>query len=160
VTTGSIEEDTPMASVRTMTSSTYVPRVLAGIVAVSTLVGGLAHLTMYNDGYKDIPIGNIGRQFLLNAAGAVAIAAGLIAAIVLRIVPAWIGRLAAVAGIVWGAVSLTAFFVARTSGGWFGFVDQPGLNPSPEAAMAVIAESVTVALGLVLLAALLIRPER
>jgi hypothetical protein len=148
-----------MASVRTMTSSTYVPRILAGIVAASTLVGGFAHLMLYNDGYKDIPVGNIGPQFLLNAVGAVAIAAGLIAAIVVQAVPAWVGKLALVAGVAWGAVSLTAFFVARTSGGWFGFVDQPGLNPSPEAAMAVVAESVTVALGLVLLAALLIRPE-
>jgi hypothetical protein len=149
-----------MSSVRTMTSSTYVSRVLAGATAASTLVGGFAHLRLYSDVYKDIPVGNIGLQFLLNAAGAVAIAVGLVSAIVLRIVPRWVGRLAAAGGIAWGAISLIAFFVARTSGGWFGFTDQPGLNPAPEAAIAVMSESVTVALALALLVAEWTRRER
>jgi hypothetical protein len=67
---------------------------------------------------------------------------------------------AAAGAIAWGAVSLTAFYVARTSGGWFGFTDQPGLNPSPEAAIAVISESVTIALGLALLVTDLALRER
>ena len=142
-----------MSSVRTITSTAYVPRVLAGATAASILVGGFAHLRLYNDGYKDIPVGNIGEQFLLNAAGAVVVAVGLVSAIVLRIVPRWVGRLAAAAAIAWGAISLIAFFVARTSGGWFGFTDQPGLNPAPEAAIAVISESITVALALAVLVA-------
>ena len=142
-----------MSSVRTMTSPASVPRILAGAAAASALVGGFAHLRLYNDGYKDIPVGNIGEQFLLNAAGAAAIAVGLVSAIVLRIVPRWVGWLAAAGAIAWGAISLIAFFVARTSGGWFGFTDQPGLNPAPEAAIAVTSESVAIVLGAALLVA-------
>ena len=130
-----------------------VTRVLAAVMAASALVGGYAHLKLYNDGYKDIPVGNIGRQFLLNAVGAVAIAVALLLVFVVRVLPTWIGKVAAAAGVVWGAISLVAFFVARTSGGWFGFTDQPGLNPSPEAALAVFAEAATVALGVALLVA-------
>jgi hypothetical protein len=133
--------------------SAVVVRVLAVAMAASTLLGGYAHLRLYADGYKDIPVGNIGRQFLLNAVGAVAIAAGLVGALVLALLPRWLGWLAAAGGVVWGAVSLTAFFVARTSGGWFGFTDQPGLNPSPEAALAVFSEVATVVLGVAVLVA-------
>jgi hypothetical protein len=120
-------------------------------MAASTLVGGYAHLKLYNDGYNDIPVGNIGRQFLLNAIGAAAIAIGLVLTLVVPVLPAWLGRLAAAGGVVWGAISLIAFFVARTSSGWFGFTDQPGLNPSPEAALAVFGEAATIALGIVVL---------
>src|SRR5829696_2395681 len=123
-----------------------VTRLLAVVMAASALVGGYAHLKLYNDGYKDIPVGNIGRQFLLNAVGAVAIAVGLLLVYVVRVLPTWIGKVAAAAGVVWGAISLVAFFVARTGESWFGFTDQPGLNPSPEAALAVFAEIATVAL--------------
>lgn len=70
------------------------------------------------------------------------------------------GRSATAGGIAWGSISLIAFVVARTSGGWFGFTDQPGLNPAPEAAIAVISESVTVALALALLVAEWTRRER
>jgi hypothetical protein len=128
-----------------------VTRVLAVVMAASALVGGYAHLKLYNDGYKDIPVGNIGRQFLLNAVGAVAIAVGLLLVYVVRVLPTWIGKVAAAAGVLWGAISLVAFFVARTNGGWFGFTDQPGLNPSPEAALAVFAEATTIALGVAVL---------
>ena len=69
----------------------------------------------------------------------------------LAVLPAWLGRVAAGGGVVWGAISLVAFFVARTTGGWFGFTDQPGLNPSPEAALAVFGEAATVALGVAVL---------
>lgn len=57
------------------------------------------------------------------------------------------------AGLAWGAVSLVAFFVARTSIGWFGYQDQPGLNPAPEAQLSVFPEIVVV----VTCAALLVR---
>jgi hypothetical protein len=140
--------------------STVVVRVLAVMMAASTLLGGYAHLRLYTDGYKDIPVGNIGRQFLLNAAGAVAIAAGLVGALVLALLPRWLGWLAAVGGVVWGGVSLLAFFVARTSGGWFGFTDQPGLNPSPEAALAVFSAAATVVLGVALLITALVSHGR
>lgn len=38
-----------------------------------------------------------------------------------------------------------------TSGGWFGYLDQPGLNPTPEAPMAVYAEFVVLAAAIALL---------
>ena len=136
---------------RSLVAARPVIRVLAVVMAASTLVGGYAHLKLYNDGYKDIPVGNIGRQFLLNAIGAVAIAVGLVLALVLAVLPAWLGRVAAGGGVVWGAISLVAFAVARTDRGWFGFTDQPGLNPSPEAALAVFGEAATVALGVAVL---------
>jgi len=140
--------------------SEVVVRVLAVGMAASTLVGGYAHLRLYADGYKDIPVGNIGRQFLLNAAGAVAIAAGLLVTLVVPLLPRWVGWLAAAGGVAWGAVSLVAFFVARTGGGWFGFTDQPGLNPSPEAALAVFSEAATVTLGAAVLVSGLLWRER
>ena len=140
--------------------STTVVRVFAALTAVAALVGGYAHLALYNDGYKDIPVGNIGPQFLLNAIGGAVIAAGLLAAIVFSILPRWIGLGAAAGAVVWGAISLVAFFVARTSGGWFGFTDQPGLNPSPEAALAVFSECAAVLGAVLVLATLLVAPRR
>ncbi len=105
------------------------------IGAVAALVGGYAHLSLYNDGYKDIPVGNIGEQFLANALGALAIALGLVVPLFVRQLPDLIWKLAAVGGLVWAVVSLVAsYFAKRTDDGWFGFVDQPGLEPSPEAA--------------------------
>jgi hypothetical protein len=47
---------------------------------------------------------------------------------------------------------LIAFFSARADRGWFGFHDQPGLNPSPEAALAVFSEIVVLATCAVLIA--------
>jgi hypothetical protein len=129
-------------------------------MAASALLGGYAHLKLYRDGYRDIPVGNIGRQFLLNAGAAAAIAVVLVLSHVLRILPGWLGRPAAVGGIAWGATSLLAFFLARSGRGWLEFHDQPGLNPSPEAAIAVFSEAVTIALGAaLLLVSLLHRPR-
>ena len=66
--------------------------VLRIIGAAAALVGGYAHLSLYNDGYKDIPsevgsIGplDIGDQFLLNTLGAIAIAIGLVLPLFVRV---------------------------------------------------------------------------
>lgn len=146
--------------VTSRTSTETAVRVLAVVMAAAALVGGYAHLKLYNDGYKDIPVGNIGPQFLLNAIGAAVIAAGLLMAIVLGVLPRWVGLGAAAGGVLWGAISMVAFFVARTSGGWFGFTDQPGLKPSPEAALAVSSEGVAIVCGLVIVARLLVPSRR
>jgi len=92
---------------RSLVAARPVIRVLPVVMAASTVVGGYAHLELYNDGYEDIPVGNIGRQFLLNAIGAVAIAVGL----VMAVLPAWPGRVAAGGGIAWGAIWFVAFLV-------------------------------------------------
>ncbi|NND75671.1 MAG: hypothetical protein HKN44_11760 [Ilumatobacter sp.] len=118
----------------------FVSRILRIVAAVAALVAGYAHLKLYNDGYKDIPIANIGTQFLLNALGAVVIAAGLVAPLVVRTLPSWVRWSAPVAGIGWSAMSLLAFWLSRTSRGWMGFRDGPGLNPAPEAALSVFPE--------------------
>jgi len=113
------------------------------IGAVAALVGGYAHLSLYNDGYKDIPVGNIGEQFLANALGALAIALGLVVPLLIKQLPDVLWKLAAAGGVVWAAVSLVAsYFAKRTDDGWFGFVDQPGLEPSPEAALSLVSEIV------------------
>jgi hypothetical protein len=145
-----------------MTTRRAILIVLSLVMAAAVLIGGFVHLKLYNDGYKDIPVGNIGTQFLLNFIAALVIAVGLLVPLFLRHpLMMWIRMLAAFGGIVWAAIALIAFSVARTDSGWFGFQDQPGLNPSPEAALAVFSESATILLGLALLLLTLVwRPRR
>ena len=133
---------------------------LRAIGAAAVLVRGYAHLSLYNDGYKDIPVGNIGEQFLANALGALAIALGLVAPMFVRRLPDLVWKLAALGGVAWAVVSLVAsYFAKRTDDGWFGFVDQPGLKPAPEAAMSVFSE-VIVLVAMIGLLALTMRPRR
>lgn len=134
-------------------------RPLRIIAAVAALVAGYAHVSLYNDGYKDIPVGNIGAQFLLNAIGAVVIAIGLLAPVFARGLPGIVRLAAPAMGVVWGAVSLVAFFVARTDSGWFGFVDMSGLNPSPEAQLSVFPEIIVVLVCAALLVIARVHPS-
>ena len=78
--------------------------ILRVIGAVAALVGGYAHLKIYNDEYKDIPVEfggvvglDLGQQFLLNVLGAIAIALGLVVPLFVR-VPDLIWKLAAIGG--------------------------------------------------------------
>ncbi|HSP30041.1 MAG TPA: hypothetical protein VLN74_15930 [Ilumatobacteraceae bacterium] len=119
-------------------------RPLRFVAALAALIAGYAHISLYNQGYKDIPVGNIGVQFLLNALSAVVIAVGLLAPVFVTKLPPVVRWAAPAAGVVWAATSLLAFFVARTDSGWFGFVDMPGLNPSPEAQLSVFPEIIVV----------------
>jgi hypothetical protein len=134
-----------------MTTRRTIQVVLSVLMAAAVLIGGITHLELYaNVGYKDIP-GSIGEQFLLNFLAALVIAAGLLVPLVVRTrLFSWVGLGAAAGGVVWAAIALIAFKLARTDTGWFGFNDQPGLNPSPEAALAVFSEAATVVLGLAL----------
>ncbi len=125
------------------------------VIAAAALVSGYAHLSLYNNGYKDIPVGHIGAQFLLNALSSVALAAGLLIPLAVPMFERWVPRAAALGAVAWAAVGLIAFWRARTSGGWFGYQDQPGLNPKPEAPMAVFSE-VIVLVGAIALLALLV----
>jgi hypothetical protein len=139
--------------------------ILRVIGAAAALVGGYAHLKMYNDEYKDIPVDfggiggiDIGQQFLLNVLGAIAIALGLVVPLFVR-VPDLVWKLAAIGGIAWAAVSLLAFYLAHeTDDGWFDYVGQPGLKPSPEAPLAVFSE-IIVLVAMVALLALTARPR-
>jgi hypothetical protein len=134
--------------------------ILRVIGAVAALVGGYAHLSLYNDGYKDIPVGNIGEQFLANALGALAIALGLVVPLFVRQLPDLVWKLAALGGVAWAAISLIAsYFAKRTDDGWFNFVDKPGLEPSPEAALSLFSE-IIVLVAMIILLALTFRPQR
>ena len=74
--------------------------------------------------------------------------------------PSLVWKLAAVGGIVWSAISLLAFYLAHeTDGGWFDYTDQPGLKPSPEAALSVFSE-IIVLVTMIILLALTARPPR
>lgn len=50
-------------------------------------------------------------------------------------------------------MSLVAFFVARQGSGWFGFREQSGLNPAPEAHLSVFPEMIVVLCCAVIIAA-------
>jgi hypothetical protein len=141
--------------------------ILRIVAAIAAVISGYAHLSLYNDGYKDIPsefggIGpiDIGTQFLLNAIGALFIALGLVLPLFLKSMSDTVWKFSAAVAGVWAAISLIAFYFAHeTDGGWFDYVGEPGLNPSPEAAMSVFSE-IIVLVSVVALFALLIRPRR
>jgi hypothetical protein len=116
-------------------------RALRYVAAALILVGGLVHLKLYDDGYKDVPNQNLGRSFLLNAAASVIVA---VAIVVSRHV------LALLAGLVLVNGTLLAFALSRGPG-IFGFTET-GWNPSPEAAIALVCEIAAAVLLLVLLA--------
>ena len=74
--------------------------------------------------------------------------------------PDLLWKLAAVGGVAWAVVSLVAsYFAKRTDDGWFGFVDQPGLKPSPEAALSLVSE-IIVLVAMVAALALTFLPRR
>jgi plastocyanin len=110
------------------------------VAAALLLAGGLVHLKLYEEGYKDIP-GNIGKAFLLNVVASVvlAIAVALRRDLIVR-----------VAGILLASGTILAFIKARTGSGILDFKES-GLNPSPEALIALIVEIAAIVVLVVLL---------
>jgi hypothetical protein len=106
---------------------------MAVALSASLAVSGVVHAYLYIDGYRFIP--TIGPAFLLQASVFCALAV-----LILVGGPGWLS-LAAAAG---AAGSLIAFALSRTVG-LFGFIEH-GLQPSPYAAISVVAEAVTVLL--------------
>jgi plastocyanin len=107
--------------------------------AAAVLVSGLVHLQLYFDGFRDFSDANLGRSFLLNAIASVVLAVVLVFRrdVIVRI---------AAAGLL--ASTLIAFVLTRSDVEVFGFTES-GLNPSPQALIALVAEVVgLVALGL------------
>ena len=84
------------------------------------MVGGIVHLKLYNDGYKDFPDHNLGRSFLLNAAASAVIAVAI--AISRSLLPL-------LAGLVLVDGTLLAFTLSR----WAGHLrlHRVGLEPVP-----------------------------
>ena len=98
--------------------------------ATVTVILGAIHLQLYMESYKDIPIDNIGRSFLLNAVASLTAAA---------VVMLWSHQLAPVAPLLLANSTLIAFGLSRTDRGIFGFTER-GWSPTPQAAAAVAAE--------------------
>ena len=112
------------------------------LAAALLLVGGLVHLKLYFDGYRDFPDENLGRSFLLN------VVASVVVAIAVAVRRDWWVR---IAGIVVAGGTLVAFALSRTDRGIFGLKEE-GLDPSPEALIALIAEVGAIVVLAVLLA--------
>jgi uncharacterized membrane protein len=112
------------------------PGLLAVLIAVGSVIGGAIHLRLYFDSYRDIPVENVGRSFLLNAVAAFAAAA---------LVLVWNHPLAVLAPLVVADATLVAFGLSRTDQGVFNFTEN-GWNPSPDAALSVVVEVATAAL--------------
>jgi plastocyanin len=109
------------------------------VAAAAVLVSGLVHLQLYFDGYRDFSDANFGRSFMLNAVASVVLAVALVfrREVIVRL---------AAAGLLVG--TLIAFALSRSDVEVFGFTET-GLNPSPQATVALVAEIVgLVALGL------------
>ena len=96
-------------------------------------VSGVVHAYLYIHGYRDIPA--VGPAFLVQ--GSVFCALALL---ILAGGPAWLQLVAAIGA----AGSLVAFTLSRTVG-LFGFTET-GWQPSPYAAITVIAEVLTLLL--------------
>jgi hypothetical protein len=102
-------------------------------IAVALAVSGLSHAYLYIHGYQHIP--TIGTAFVVQASVSFALAA-----LILVGGPAWLRWAAAMLA----GGSLMAFVLSRTVG-LFGFSEQ-GWQPSPHAAISVVAEALTVGL--------------
>ncbi len=103
---------------------------------MAVAVGGLVHLQLHFDGYRSTPDANLGRSFVLNGI------ASLVVAIALLARPTVVVRLA---GLGLSLGTLVAFALSRTDRGVFGFTEH-GLQPSPQAMIAVAVELAATAL--------------
>ena len=109
------------------------------VAAAAVLVGGLVHLQLYFDyGYRDAGDANFGRSILFNAVASVVLSVALLFRRDVLV------RLAA-AGLL--ACTLIAFALSHSDVEVFGFTST-GFNPSPQAAIALVAEII----GLIALA--------
>ena len=102
-------------------------------ISASVAASGVVHAYLYIHGYRDIPA--VGPAFLLQ--GSVFCALALL---ILIGGPAWLQLVAAIGA----AGSLVAFALSRTAG-LFGFTET-GWQPSPYAAITVVAEVLTLLL--------------
>jgi hypothetical protein len=137
-------------------------RIVGVIMGALVAVGGYVHLCLYRHGYRYIP--KTGVAFLLQVVASVAVAVSLMLGprIVARIAHLTEGATATathLAALVLGAGTLVAFALTRTSAGLFNFRER-GLQPSPQALLALLAEAAVVLLASAELFADQIRPHR
>jgi hypothetical protein len=112
---------------------TIVNLTLRTAISASLAVSGVVHAYLYIHGYRDIPA--VGPAFLVQ--GSVFCALALL---ILVGGPAWLQLVAAIGA----AGSLVAFALSRTAT-LFGFIET-GWQPSPYAAITVVAEVLTLLL--------------
>jgi hypothetical protein len=113
--------------------STVIAVAMRLAISASLAVSGAIHVYLYVNGYRDIPI--VGPGFLGQA-----IVFCVLALLILAGGPDWLRWAGGVASV----AALAAFALSRTVG-LFGFTER-GWQPSPHAAVSVIAEVLTVAL--------------
>ena len=121
-----------MDMVSTDTAAPTLGTVVRLVAAAAVLVSGLVHLQLYFDGYRNAGDANFGRSFLLNAIASVVLAVALVfrREVIVRL---------AAAGLLAG--TLIAFALTRSDVEVFGFTES-GLNPSPQALVALVVEIV------------------
>jgi hypothetical protein len=131
--------------------TTALVRSLSIATAALIATGGYVHFCLYRHGYRTIP--TIGVGFLLQV-----VSSSLVA---LALVVPWpalrVGRVSAnpvtatrLAAIALSVGTLVAFWLTRRPGGLFGFQER-GLQPAPQALIALVAESAALVLALVTL---------
>ena len=117
-------------------------RTLGVVTAALVVTGGYVHLCLYRHGYKAIP--KIGVGFLLQVVASAIVAAALLAgprriARMARITDRLAGTVTGLAAAALSTGTLAAFALTRTPGGLFNFQER-GLQPSPQALIALLAE--------------------
>ncbi|WP_235457056.1 hypothetical protein [Streptomyces olivochromogenes] len=117
-----------------MSTQRFLAPALRSATAATLAASGYIHAQLYVDGYRFIHV--IGPLFLLQAGASLALAALLLIG-----TPPLLLRIAA-AGVALGA--LGGFTASRTVGA-FGFTEH-GLQPAPQAALSVLAETGTLLL--------------
>ena len=140
-------------------------RAFAIVTAALVAAGGYVHLCLYRHGYRTIP--KIGVGFLLQVlTSAVVVVALLIGphrvariAGAVHLTDRWAGILTGLSAAALAAGTLVAFALTRTPGGLFNFQER-GLQPAPQALIALVAESgVLVVLGAWLITDHIVRRE-
>ena len=100
------------------------------VAAALVLAGGIVHLRLWLDGYRDIPDSVIGPSFMANFIASVVIAIALVL---------WRHWVVVVAALALVNGTLLGFALSRTDRGIFDFTER-GFDPSPEAALALVFE--------------------
>jgi hypothetical protein len=122
--------------------SVPVRRALRVAISATLAVSGVIHADLYVHGYRNIP--TIGPGFLVQAS-----IFCTLAVLILIGAPDWFSWVAAALS----TAAVIAFALSRTVG-LFGFSER-GWQPNPQAALAVMAEALTV---LLVAAALIVNP--
>ena len=121
----------------------FMSRSLGIVLAALMAAGGYVHYCLYRHGYRAIP--KIGVGFLLQAMTSAMVVVALlmgphVVARVAHVTDRLAGNLTGLAVAALSAGTLVAFALTRTQHGFFNFRER-GLEPAPQALIALIAEA-------------------